>query len=82
MTQSTPAKSCDFCCKAVPANAAYRVLAMDYGSPREEAVDYAFDLCRPCYMDVGRAICNLMQQVLQQQTAQLAARAQTAGLRI
>ena len=82
MTQSMPATCCDFCCTPVPADAAYRVLAMDFGSPREEAVDYAFDLCRPCYMNVGRAICNLMQQVLQQQTAQLAARAQTAGLRI
>lgn len=73
---------CDFCCTTVPAGRAYRVLAMESGTQQAEAVEFAFELCRPCYLDVGHAVCDLMAQILKRETALLQVRAQAAGVDI
>lgn len=82
MKASTPTQCCEFCLAPLAATASYHFVAWEALGAEPDGPGFAFELCRPCYYDACRAVCDLMGRILARQTAQLKTSAQAAGLEI
>lgn len=82
MQNKQPTLRCGLCAEWLAPNQVCRLQALDAGKATDQSVNFAFDLCRPCYYQVCHAAYNLMRDILVAQLAQLKQRSQTAGLEI
>jgi hypothetical protein len=82
MKKAAPANCCEFCLAPLDAKTSYHFLAWEALGKEPDGPGFAFELCRQCYYDACRAVCDLMSRILALQTARLKPTAQAAGLEI
>jgi|LakMenEpi03Aug12_release.lakeMendotaPanAssembly.Ray.scaffolds.fasta_scaffold1223325_1 hypothetical protein len=73
---------CEFCFEPLAAETSYRLVAWEFMGTDPDGPEFAYELCRQCYYEACRAVCDLIDRILALQTAKLKARAQAVGLEI